>query len=79
MRKFLMSLLMAGSLAATGIGAAMADDASSARLLNRFCMSGSLETVPFVFVVSRFRLATSCFWFTESLIVIVPALTPLFV
>ncbi|NRF89342.1 ammonia channel protein, partial [Burkholderia gladioli] len=30
MRKFLMSLLMAGSLVATGIGAAMADDASSA-------------------------------------------------
>ncbi|EGC99949.1 hypothetical protein B1M_34039, partial [Burkholderia sp. TJI49] len=38
-----------------------------------------MATVPFVFVVSRFKLATSCFWFAESVIVTVPALTPLFV
>ncbi|KWF12890.1 hypothetical protein WT55_06435 [Burkholderia pseudomultivorans] len=38
-----------------------------------------MATVPFVFVVSRFKLAMSCFWFAESVIVTVPALTPLFV
>ncbi|KGS87080.1 large exoinvolved in heme utilization/adhesion domain protein [Burkholderia pseudomallei MSHR5596] len=46
---------------------------------NIFCTSGVFETVPFRFVASRFRFATSCVCSPGFVMLIVPALTALFV
>jgi hypothetical protein len=46
-------------------------------LSSRLFTSGSFATVPFVFVVSRDRLATSCVWWAASVTLMLPALIAL--
>ncbi|MFD2423475.1 hypothetical protein ACFSUI_04335 [Ralstonia solanacearum] len=57
---------------ATTAPAACAAAIMSAWLFSTFCRSGALPTLPFRLSVSQFRLPTSCFWCTWSVIVMAP-------